>query len=685
MNLHEERMNATNKITNENRDTLNSRRSKLVLRTTGEINQRREESRAFIDELIDDLPIVAWQCDFSEIKKKIDTNVENDVRYYLHQNRVKIYTDVKISGGNKTAILSHHFSEKNPFPLPIEKFVPRTFNGFLFDAINSFVDGKSSYEVLTPQPIQFNGTKANWFKFILHPEHKDSWSKVMLVFGDSDFSKQMKEKIKLLNTVLMYSANAIVITDIDARILWVNPSFCEMTGYSEKDVVGVNISILKSGKNDKSLYKNLWNTIHAGKIWHGELINKRMDGTLYSEEMTISPIRNDEGVLTHFISIKEDITLRNEAAHTIQKQEEHYRSLYENAVFGIYRSTPEGEILLANPAMVKMLGYDSLDEFVKLASDSVYDNPLNRIKFIEKISTKGEINNFESVWRKKDGSKIFVIENAKAIKDFEGNVKYFEGTAEDVTLRKEAELTLIAAKENAELSNKLKSEFLAQISHEIRTPVNAILSFASLIKDDLRGLMNDDLMTSFNVINRAGTRLIRTIDLILNMSEIHTGTYEYSPKKLDLYNDILKNVYDSFKTYAKEKNLKFTLSTEAQSSLVYADEYTVNQIFNNLVDNAIKYTSKGSVEIKMHTNTSKKLLIDVMDTGIGISRAYLQNIFTPFSQEEQGYTRKFEGNGLGLALVKSYCDLNKAKINVHSEKGIGSKFSVIFNTNEGSK
>ncbi|MGE5398782.1 MAG: sensor histidine kinase [Ignavibacteriales bacterium] len=237
---------------------------------------------------------------------------------------------------------------------------------------------------------------------------------------------------------------------------------------------------------------------------------------------------------------------------------------------------------------------------------------------------------------------------------------------------------LLKAKMEAENADRLKSEFLAQMSHEVRSPINTILNFVYLIKDETPKPLSSDAEFSFNAIENSSRRLIRTIDLILNMSQVQTGRMECKYQVLDIEKDVLANVITEFSTTAALKNLKLGFSNDAAISSVKADSYTVNQIFANLVDNAIKYTKSGEVSVRLYQTSPDYLFVDVCDTGIGISDQYINQLFTPFSQEEQGYSRKYDGNGLGLALVKKYCELNNAEVTVNSRKGEGTTFTVKF-------
>lgn len=188
--------------------------------------------------------------------------------------------------------------------------------------------------------------------------------------------------------------------------------------------------------------------------------------------------------------------------------------------------------------------------------------------------------------------------------------------------------------------------------------------------------MDEDLQMSFSIIDQASKRLIRTIDLIINMSELQTDTYDFTPVKVDVNSDILHKLFLEYNPLAADRDLDFKLNCHTNDTAITGDAYSLYQIFNNLIDNAIKYTKKGIVEVSISRNNS--LEVEVRDTGIGISEEFMADIFRPFSQEEQGYTRRFEGNGLGLALVKKYAELNGARIDVKSLKGEGSSFKVIF-------
>jgi len=238
-------------------------------------------------------------------------------------------------------------------------------------------------------------------------------------------------------------------------------------------------------------------------------------------------------------------------------------------------------------------------------------------------------------------------------------------------------IELIAAKEQAEQSDKLKSEFLNQMSHEIRSPMNAVLNFTSLLKEEMLEQLTPDFLGYFDGIDSAGHRLIRTVDLIMNVSEMQVGTYEPSFSNFDLLKEILVKIKNENLKTIEDRGLKFNFISVLPEAIIFGDHYSIHQIFMNLIDNCIKYTKKGSISINVSKN-EQGIYVVIEDTGIGISEEFIKIMYHPFMQEERGNSRRYDGNGLGLSLVKKYCDLNGINIMVESEKGVGTKFTLFF-------
>jgi len=232
------------------------------------------------------------------------------------------------------------------------------------------------------------------------------------------------------------------------------------------------------------------------------------------------------------------------------------------------------------------------------------------------------------------------------------------------------------AKEIAEKSNRLKTEFLAQISHEIRTPLTAIMSYIGLLEYDLHDKLDFEMKDSFNVISSSSERIIRTIELILNMSELQLGAYELLRTDVNLLLSI-DEVLSLYNKKISDKGLILVKDLDEQLPEAHLDKYSFIQIISNILDNAYKFTQSGEIRISAG-KVNDKIMISIQDSGIGIEPEYLGRIFEAFTQEEQGYTRKYDGNGLGLALTKKYCELNGIEISITSKKGAGTTVKLLI-------
>ncbi len=373
-----------------------------------------------------------------------------------------------------------------------------------------------------------------------------------------------------------------------------------------------------------------------------------------------------------------EVNQRRLAEHKLRQSEEQFRLLFERAPIGMVITTIEGKIIRSNSAFCETLGFTS-DEIENInISDITVDEYVEYDRQLHKALFNGKLSHvyFEKELKKKDGLSIHAIVESVMTRDASNQPHHIIQQVIDITERKKVEKELIISKEKAEESDRLKSAFLAQMSHEIRTPLNVILTATPLLAEDL-STEDEDICVLLDSVSSAGKRLQRTIDMILNLSSVQSGNYISQFEAVNLGDD-LKVLVDEMKSLAMEKNLSLTFTNHAYDPLIKGDKYTLNQIFQNLLGNAIKYTQTGNIEVRILEENPGKISVEVKDTGIGMSQEYLKKLFTPFSQEDMGYKREFEGNGLGLALVKKYVELNDAEILVKSEKNNGTTFKVIF-------
>lgn len=246
---------------------------------------------------------------------------------------------------------------------------------------------------------------------------------------------------------------------------------------------------------------------------------------------------------------------------------------------------------------------------------------------------------------------------------------------------KQSNLKLENAKTQIEALDKLKSEFLALVSHEVRTPINVIKGNLDIIKTENVDLNPDEINYFFDTIDLEFKRLIRTIDMVVMLAELQSDTYQKKDENIDL-RKIIEAVFKEYKEKAELKMIGLKFNMTPGEYIIRGDQYSVEQIITNIVDNAVKFTHQGEVEITLTNKKENETNFEVADTGIGISKEFIPNLFKPFLQEDSSYSRQYEGNGLGLALIKKCIELNEAFIYVASEKGKGTRFAITFDLNK---
>ena len=388
---------------------------------------------------------------------------------------------------------------------------------------------------------------------------------------------------------------------------------------------------------------------------------------------------DDLGKPLRMIGTQSDITDRKEAEFLIKENEEKFRSLYELSPIGIGLIDVESlKFISANNALLVSTGYnlDELNEFNcgDLTSKAFFEK---QKEHFDTFMESGVFEPFENEFIRKDGKAFPVLINGVRMKDASGK-EVLLSTIQDITRRKEMENSLVDAKLKAEAANKSKSEFLANMSHEIRTPLNGVIGFTDLLmKTDLTKSQEKYMQTVYYSANT----LLDLINDILDFSKIEAGKLELSNERTDLI-ELCGQTIDIIKHQAHKKDLEVLLNISPEiNRFIYADPIRIRQIITNLLGNAIKFTEKGEVELKIEAipcdNNSDEMLytFSIRDTGIGIAANNLQKVFKAFDQEDSSTTRKYGGTGLGLTISNKLLGLMESKLEVKSELGVGSVFS----------
>ncbi|MFK5856113.1 MAG: ATP-binding protein [Bacteroidota bacterium] len=396
--------------------------------------------------------------------------------------------------------------------------------------------------------------------------------------------------------------------------------------------------------------------------------------------------RDKDGKAVRMIVTLRDIDKQHKAETAVQISENKFRTIFENAPILIDSFDKDGKCILWNKECEKTFGW-TIDEINSTQNTLALfyhdEDEYNRVLESINIEPDGEFREWHPYTKR--GTQLttkwanFRIAEGVVINMGYDITKQKELEAEQKQSRKE----IIIAKEKAEESDKLKTAFLQNLSHEIRTPLNGILGFTDLIK--LSGLTPEELGEYIGIIEESGTRLLNTINDLMDISMITSGQIGVSVSDTNM-EKLMTGLFSKFKNTAQEKGIHFIIDNLnfIKDIVIKTDTQKIRVILSKLISNAIKFTKHGSVEVgftRIGNGNSSYLKFYVIDTGIGIPPNRLELIFDRFMQVDYSETRDFEGSGLGLSIIKAYVEMLNGKIWVKSEIGVGSQFYFTIKCN----
>ncbi|NQT64494.1 MAG: CHASE domain-containing protein [Candidatus Marinimicrobia bacterium] len=475
---------------------------------------------------------------------------------------------------------------------------------------------------------------------------------------------------KRLTNTLEDMTDGFVSLDENWIYTYVNKKAGEMFGRKPTDLVGKHIWTEFPDAVDQPFYKRYYKAFETQRIVIFEDYYQPWDR--WFENRVIPSM---DGLAIFFQDITERIQAKEELEDSTHKLEEAQRIAH----IGSWALDITNNQLTWSDEIYRMFGLEP-QEF-KATYESFLENihpddrELVNIAYTESLESKTPYDIAHRL-QLKDGTIKWVRENCETIYSDDGVAIRSTGTVQDITARKLAEDAREKALIEAKAANQVKDQFIANISHEIRTPLNNLVGFADHLKHRYNDLIEEADMNIFGFMENSSNRLMSTVDSILNMSQLEAGSLNLRPEKLDL-NALATSVVQGLKGSADNKNLELLYEAPQEKIWVFADEYSIHQALINLTDNAIKYTTKGTVELKLGS-TNEQVILSVIDTGIGISDEYQAQIFEPYTQESEGYTKQFQGVGLGLALVKKYLEASDVELELVSKKDVGSTFTLTF-------
>lgn len=355
-----------------------------------------------------------------------------------------------------------------------------------------------------------------------------------------------------------------------------------------------------------------------------------------------------------------------------------YRAFFEHAIEGIFRTTPDGHYLDANPALAHIYGYPSAEALMSELTDiagQLYVDPHRREQFQTEMQRHDKVTGFVSQIRLKDGATIWISENARVVRDWSGRIICYEGTVENVTARFEAERAIREGLRQAEEANRSKSAFLAAMSHELKTPLNAILGFSEIVKNEVFGPVGNLTYREYaSDIHSSGIKLLSIINDVLDVSRIEGGAVTINVADCEPADIARGAIAVALTTRPGERDIALDLAEGLP--LVCVDRLRLSQALANIIANAIKFTKpEGKIGVRAW-RAGDSIQFAVSDEGIGMAPEKVAAALEPFRQLDGSLARRFEGAGLGLSIAKGLIELHGGKLAIASSVGRGTTVTV---------
>jgi PAS domain S-box-containing protein len=517
------------------------------------------------------------------------------------------------------------------------------------------------------------------------------------------------------------SADAVFMTDVEGTIVYANPAFEKIYGFSLDEVIGANPRIIKSGVIPREQYKEFWETLLNKGTISGEIVNKTKDGRLIPIEGTNSPILDEDGNILGFLAIHTDITQRKEDEEALNRRNEYLaasaeigrlvtstldlEAIYERAVnlvverFGFYHAS----IFINDELGINAYLQEATGAAGQKMKDRKHFLPIGSRSTVGEATRSGEVvvvNNTtldsfhrpnpllpetkaEAAIPLRIGNRIIGaldIQSTEVDAFSEDDIAILQLLTDQISVgidnARSYNLAQQAVEEMREV-DRLKSQFLANMSHELRTPLNSIIGFARVILKGIDGPITDLQQQDLTAIFNSGQHLLGLINDVLDLSRIEAGKMDLTFDEVNI-TDLIGSVMSTAAGLVKDKPVNMVSAVAENLPMVKADAMRIRQVLINFISNAAKFTEEGEIIIKADLEESDKgqpeVMIKVIDSGPGIAKEDQAKLFQAFSQVDASLTRKVGGSGLGLSICHHLIQMHNGQIGVQSALGEGSTF-----------
>ncbi len=466
-----------------------------------------------------------------------------------------------------------------------------------------------------------------------------------------------------LAMVVQHTTLGVTVADALGRVEWVNPGFERISGYTLAEVRGHKPGTLLQGPDtDPRTVAFMGQCRRDGRPFQVEVLNYHKDGHAYWSDLHVQPVRDDQGALTNFIAIKNDITERKRLEERAKGAEQQYKAVVESVLDGIITIDERGTVLTANAAAIQTFGYSQeelVGRNVKLLMPEPYHSEHDG--YLDHYLHTGQRRIIgigrEVVGLRKNGEK-FPMELAVSELSLDGR-RIFTGLTRDITERKRLE--------------QLKTEFVSTVSHELRTPLTAIRGALALVLKKEAATLPDRSRHMLEMAERNSERLTFLINDILDLEKIEGGKLAFDFAMVDLAALAVRAIEDN-EGYARKHEVNLMLDAGVPSAPVKADAQRMLQVFANLISNAVKFSpAEGTVEVRIEA-LQGTFRVSVRDHGAGIPDHFRDRIFQRFAQADSSDAREKGGTGLGLSITKAIVEHHRGHIGFTSTPGEGTTF-----------
>lgn len=538
---------------------------------------------------------------------------------------------------------------------------------------DSMARGETRMEYIT-KLLTKNGS-AKWFSF-----NNVNLNGLWLSNG-RDVTKQIlaEQELKQLSLVASHVTNGVVINDASNNILWINKAFETITGYTLEDVKGKKLGNIITGKqSDPQILEYAAHQVDKKRSFTIELLTYKKNQDPIWLSVVNSVILDENGRIDRTIEIIKDITERKRTEYDLQT----LSTAVTKADVGVIIRNDKNELIWLNKTAEKIFGWN-LYELKGSTFDSRFVGELTNLNAYQ-IAKESCINNLpyeiEVVIYNKDRKPIWLLIHSTPLNDSEGVVDRHLSILIDISVRKKAEEELLKTREKALQLSRAKETFISVISHEIRTPINAVIGMSRILLEENPA---PSQMDNLNILKFSSENLLKLVNDILDFTKIETGNMQLESVPVDL-KQLARQTLHTLSFKVENNNLELNLDIDPNiPELVLADSTRLYQILMNLLGNALKFTTAGEVKLSLSLieehPESVMVKFRVSDTGIGIAPDKFKSIFEAYSQASSDTSRKYGGTGLGLTITQKLIELHQSVINVNSELGKGSEFYFQIN------